>query len=179
MRNGDPANGMGVEYKELQMLTGTGELQSFASGKSFKSNGDPANGMGTEVKEMQMLTGSGELMQYSMADGTGSEPLSYEVLSYAGGKRRLPTRRKPAKGGLLADFRKNQKVRQQQRTADSKNNAAAIAAMKKEGSKPALKLPPLPKEKATGLSMGAKIGIGAGIALLLGTVAYFVITRKK
>ncbi len=175
--NGDPSYGNGVEKQELQMLTGSGELRSLASGMPSNWNGDPADGMGVEYKEMQMLTGSGELMSYSMADG--KEPDSYEILSYAGGVKRMVKKKTTRKGGLIGNFRKNQKVRQQQRTADQKNNAAAISAMKKEASKPAFKLPPLPKEKKTGMSTGAKVGIGLGIAAVLGIGIYLAVKFKK
>jgi hypothetical protein len=33
--------------------------------------------------------------------------------------------------------------------------------------------------KTSGLSMGAKIGIGVGILAVLGTITYFIITKKK
>lgn len=178
--NGDPSYGNGVEKQELQMLTGSGELKSLASGMPSNWNGDPADGMGVEYGELQMLTGSGELMSHSMADGSGKEPRSYEVLSYAGGVRRVVKKKTKKKGGIIGNFRKNQKVRQNQRAADSKNNAAAIAAMKKEASKPGFKLPPMPKEKkSAGLSTAAQIGIGAGVALLLGVGIYLVVKNKK
>lgn len=144
-------------------------------------NGDPSYGNGVEFKELQMLTGSGELMRYSMADG--KEPNSYETLSYAGGVRRSVKKKVKKstrkRGGLASNFRKNQQIRQKQKAADSRTNAAAIAAMQKEASKPGLKLPPLPREKKTGLSTGVKIGIGAGIALLLGAGIYFAVKSKK
>lgn len=180
--NGDPSYGNGVEKQELQMLTGSGELKSLANGMPANWNGDPADGMGVEYGELQMLTGSGELMSHSMADG--KEPYSYETLSYAGGVRKAVRKKvkktSNKKGGIIGNFRKNQKIRQDQRTADSKNNAAAIEAMKKEASKPGFKLPPMPKgKKSEGLSLGAKIGIGAGVALLLGVGIYLAVKNKK
>ena len=131
------------------------------------TNGDPANGWGSEFGSLQRLTGSGELMQYAFADGSGSEPQSYETLSYAGGFKRFKN-----------NLHKNQKARQKQQSKDSTNNASAIKALNKLNSQPNIILPPLPKEKATGLSTGAKVGIAVGVAALIG-IGIYMYKHKK
>ncbi len=98
----------------------------------------------------------GEDYGYSYCEG---EPDSYEIQSYAGGVKRLSK-----------NFRKNQKIRQKQKRTETKNNASAIKALGKT-EKP-VNLHPLPEEKAEGMSMGVKLGIGAGVLAVLGFIAY-------
>ncbi len=106
----------------------------------------------------------GESVDYHYMNGDG--------YSEAAGKK------KKKKTGIVANFRKNQAMRQNRKNIETKNQSAAIKAMSKSG--PALKLPPLPKtKKETGLSMGAKIGIGAGVLLVLGAIGFMIYKKSK
>lgn len=110
-------------------------------------------------------------------------------------------------GGLFKNYRKQQSERQKRRTERSKSKnearkmrgeASKTRADAKVGMSEAQKLSAKASEKGVegdvalanalaknqpeeskGLSLGAKVGIGAGIVLVLGVVGYFIYKKMK
>lgn len=83
--------------------------------------------------------------------------------------------------GLIKGFKKSLKTgqanRTKQKSADSSNTQAAIKAMSKPIT--TVKLPPLPKEDTKKMSMGMKVGIGAGVLIVLGVIGFGIYKMTK
>jgi hypothetical protein len=125
--------------------------------------------LNTPSRGYSTLKEQGEHYEFLNAEGQEVEPNSYETISYANGKP------KKVKSGSV----KQQRAKiASQRAAIAKQGPLVKKTLKRSA----------PIKKATsvggtmpkkGLSLGAKIGIGVGVAALLGVGIYFIVKRKK
>ena len=141
----------------------------------------------TQTGAYSSLREQGEMIGFQYATGEESEPKSMETESFASGVKRKVAPKKvaagrrvlpkkntatgkrvlpPKKRTILSDYRK--KVAAKKPLVKSVINKKPTSTTQSPTNKPSI-----------GISMGAKIGIGVGILLLLGGVIYVIKKKKK
>jgi hypothetical protein len=153
--------------------------------------------------EVDVLTGEVN----SISSSAEGDPNSMETLSYASGVRRVkkkPVKKKPnmrmmpakrtamssarlssnralskarGKSGVFSGVKKKIATRQKQKAIEAKNREKAVKQLNQQTA--SMRMPEMPVDEKKGMSTGMKVGIAAGVVVVLGVIGFAIYKLKK